>query len=107
MTLAAGSNSRNSSSRFDPASTPRLVEPVLWPPGRLRLSTSPSCTGSLLTLKTIGIVVVAAFAATVEDVLLVTITATCRCTKSLAKSSSLPSRPSAQRYSTTTLRPST
>jgi hypothetical protein len=70
----------------------------------LRLSTSPSCTGSLLTLKTIGIVVAAAFAAIAEDVLLVMITATCRCTKSLAKSNSLSSRPSAQRYSTTRLR---
>ena len=37
--------------------------PVRLPPGRARLATSPSSTGSSPTMKTIGIVVVAALAA--------------------------------------------
>jgi hypothetical protein len=37
--------------------------PVMLPAGRDRLATNPSCTGSLLTKKTIGTVVVAALAA--------------------------------------------
>src|SRR5262249_61515888 len=39
--------------------------PVPWPPGRGRLATRPSRTGSSAIVKTIGIVVVAAFAASV------------------------------------------
>ena len=49
--------------QLQPTSTLKLVTPVRFPPGRLRLATSPSPTGSLPTSKTIGIVVVAAFAA--------------------------------------------
>ena len=37
--------------------------PVMLPPGRLRLATKPPRTGSGTGAKTIGIVVVAAFAA--------------------------------------------
>ena len=40
-----------------------LVAPVMLPPGRFRLATTPNSTGSLPIEKTIGIVVVAAFAA--------------------------------------------
>jgi len=42
----------------------KIVKPVRLPPGRLRLATSPDATGSSPTAKNIGIVVVAALAAT-------------------------------------------
>jgi len=41
----------------------KLLAPVMLPPGRFRLATTPNSTGSLPIEKTIGIVVVAAFAA--------------------------------------------
>ena len=44
------------------------VTPVTLPPGRLRLATSPSSTGSAAVSKTIGMVVVAAFAASAAGV---------------------------------------
>src|SRR6516165_1592038 len=52
-------NSRRSSSRFAANSPARKLTPVRLPPGRARLATRPSLTGSSLTMKTIGIVVVA------------------------------------------------
>jgi hypothetical protein len=64
----------NSSSRFGAISTFNWVAPVTLPPGRLRLATRPSCTGSPLVVKTIGIVVVAALAATAAGVLVAAIT---------------------------------
>src|SRR5947199_2014080 len=45
------------------------VIPVALPPGRLRLVTRPSSTGSAPTAKTIGVVEVAALAATAAGVL--------------------------------------
>ena len=51
------------SSRLRDTSTLRLDTPVRLPPGRDRLSTTPSATGSPPISKTIGIVVVADFAA--------------------------------------------
>ena len=44
----------------------KTLIPVRLPPGRARLATRPSLTGSSLTEKTIGIVAVAAFAASAE-----------------------------------------
>src|SRR5262245_7783917 len=46
-----------------PTSTLRVVTPVILPPGRFKLETKPICTGSLVVVKTIGMVAVAAFAA--------------------------------------------
>src|SRR5215204_1540805 len=60
---------------------------------------------SLLTLKTIGMLPVAAFAATVEDVLLVTMTFTCRAARSAAKAGNCFVSPFAQRYSISTFLP--
>jgi hypothetical protein len=45
------------------------VTPVMLPPGRLRLGTSPAATGSAPVSKTIGIVVVAAFTASAPAIL--------------------------------------
>src|SRR5438876_4151762 len=59
----AGSASCSNSSAFGATSTFNWVTPVTLPPGRLRLATRPSRTGSEAISKTIGMVVVAAFAA--------------------------------------------
>src|SRR5215471_5992641 len=67
-TVAVGNNSCSSSSRFGPMSTFKLVTPVRLLPGRLRLATNPASTGSIATAKTIGMVAVAAFAASAEGV---------------------------------------
>jgi hypothetical protein len=77
----------NSPSRFDPIPIPMVMEviPVMLPPGWSRLETRPVSMGSAPRPKTIGIVVVAAFAArtaaTLPDA---TRTATPRSTRSLA-----------------------
>ena len=52
------------------------VTPVTLPPGRLRLATRPSLTGSATVSKTIGMVVVAAFAASAAGALVAAITVT-------------------------------
>ena len=61
--VTPGNSSRRSSSRFAANSPLKKLIPVTLPPGRARLATRPSLTGSSPTLKTIGIVVVAALAA--------------------------------------------
>ena len=45
------------------------------PPGRLRLATNPICTGSAIVVKTMGIALVAAFAARTAGVVVAAITA--------------------------------
>src|SRR5215468_7868980 len=52
-----------SSSRFPPKSEPTLDNPVTFPPGCARLATSPIPTGSVALVMTMGIVLVAFFAA--------------------------------------------
>ena len=74
--VAVGTASCSSSSRFDPSSTPNVVTPVTLPPGRARLATRPSLTGSPPVAKTIGIVVVTALAASAEGVPVTAITVT-------------------------------
>jgi hypothetical protein len=76
IVVAVGTNWCSSSSCFAPTSTLRLVTPVRLLPGRFRLATSPTATGSNPISKTIGIVAVAAFAATAEGVPVVAMTAT-------------------------------
>src|SRR6202007_2296511 len=63
---ALGTSSCSSSSRFGQSSPRKAATPVSLPPGRLRLATRPNATGSTPTVKTIGIVEVAALAANVE-----------------------------------------
>ena len=63
---AAGTSSLSSSKRFATTSTLKKLIPVALPPGRARLATRPSLTGSSGTANTIGIVVVAALAAKAE-----------------------------------------
>src|SRR5262249_46205241 len=71
-----GINSRRSSSRFDNTSTPKKLTPVRLPPGRARLETRPSLTGSSPAPNTMGIVPVAVLAASAGGVPIATITAT-------------------------------
>ena len=54
-----GTASLSSCSLFGIRSVPMLVSPVRFPPGRARLVTSPSRTGSSYTTNTIGTVLVA------------------------------------------------
>jgi hypothetical protein len=54
-------------SRFEATSTFNVTAPVALPPGWLRLATRPSSTGSLLVVKTMGIVLVA-FAANAQSI---------------------------------------
>src|SRR5262245_64208564 len=56
--VAAGTSARNSSSRFAVNSPINKLTPVKLPPGRARLATRPSFTGSSGTVNTIGIVTV-------------------------------------------------
>src|SRR6516165_4965932 len=58
-----GTNSCNSASPLAPSSPANALKPVRLPPGRLRLATSPNCTGSLAIPNTIGMLVVAALTA--------------------------------------------
>ena len=84
IAAAAGTRSRNNSNRFDPSELIRNVTPVIFPPGRLRLATRPILTGSAPSEKTIGIVAVAALAASAEAVSPAMIIATLRLTSSAA-----------------------
>src|SRR5262249_36550906 len=79
---ALGTSSRNSPSRLARTSEVKKLMPVALPPGRARLATKPCATGSPLTPKAIGIVAVAALAASVEGSPIVAITATRRRTRS-------------------------
>jgi hypothetical protein len=60
-----GSNSRSNCNCFGASSFAKVAMPVRFPPGRLRLATRPNATGSPPVPKTIGMVAVAAFAASV------------------------------------------
>src|SRR5262249_24880308 len=99
MTEAFGTNSWSSPSCLATRSTVVKVTPVTLPPGRLRLATKPVLTGSLPVTNTIGIVMLAAFAACTTETVFPTINATCRATRSAASPGSRSGRSSAKRYS--------
>src|SRR5262249_18319981 len=101
-----GTNSRKSSSRLAATSVCWIDRPVTLPPGRAKLATRPVPTGSPAAAKTIGMTDVACLAATIAAVADVTMTSTLRRTNSAAISSKRSVRPSAQRYSIATVRPS-
>ena len=87
---AFGTNSCSSSNFFGSNAVVNRLTPVALPPGRLKLATTPSWTGSPAETKTIGIVVVAAFVARTLGVLPAKITATWRRTNSAASAGSRP-----------------
>src|SRR5215831_10790468 len=77
--LMFGTSSPRIPIRLGNDSLPNQLTPVTFPPGRLRLVTRPTLTGSAPLVKTMGISAVAALAANAE--LLpptAAITATCR-----------------------------
>src|ERR1700730_5606809 len=61
ITAAVGTTSCNISSLFVSNSVATKLAPVMLPPARLKLATSPAFTGSVPLTATIGIEVVAAF----------------------------------------------
>src|SRR5438874_5782199 len=71
-------------SRLAPTSGPRMVLPVIFPPGRARLGTSRARTGSPIEIMTMGIVVVACLAAKLAGVPKVAMTSTGRRTSDIA-----------------------
>ena len=103
---ALGTSWRSSSSRLPPTVPAMKTTPVTLPPGRLRLVTRPSLTGSLPVVNTIGIVVVDDLARIAAKVLL-TITEGRRAITSAASVSKPSKRFSAQTNSIATFRPST
>src|SRR5438094_329825 len=102
----AGLRPREDPIHFPGNSSFWVANPVAFPPGRARLATRPSLTGSVMIGMTIGIAVVACLAATAAW-LLATMTSTLRRTKSAARPGRRSSLPSAHRYSMLTFRPST
>ena len=63
MVEASGASSCRVSSRFASMVDETILMPVTFPPGRFRLRTSPVATGSAAAMKTMGVVEVAAMAA--------------------------------------------
>ena len=85
----------------------RKSTPVMLPPGRLRLATRPSLTGSPPLAKTIGIVVVAALAASADGVVRRRSRPPAGGSRSATSAGNRSGRSSAQRNSIATFRPST
>src|SRR5262249_60274914 len=82
IAAALGTVSCSSSNCLGNRLLAKKLTPVIFPPGRLRLATSPTLMGSAPITKTIGTVVLAAFAARVTGVAPVRITAALRWIKS-------------------------
>jgi hypothetical protein len=87
-------------------STFNAESPVALPPGRPRLATNPLPIGSVASANTMGISDVGSFATSAGMVAQVATTSTFARTNSAAISAARSRRPSAQRISNTTLRPS-
>ena len=99
MRESLGTLSFSNSNLFPASSGAPVVKPVMLPPGRARLSTSPLATGSLIAKKTIGIVLLAFLAAkTPGKEALVTMRSTFKRTRSAARSGS---RSSSRRHNGT------
>ena len=105
--VSLGTTSLRSCSRLETRSGEKSVRPVMLPPGRAKLATKPSLTGSWLFPMTIGMVRVACCAARIVGEVAVRITSTGRWTSSAARSGSRSNLPSADRNSMDTFRPST
>src|SRR5215472_9297223 len=104
--VAAGIRSRSKVRRFAANSAVKKLIPVAFPPGRARLRARPSLTGSSLTAKAMGIVVVAALAANTAAGANAAMTETRRRTSSAARPGSRSLSFSAERYSIATFSPS-
>src|SRR2546426_494570 len=104
---SVGTASLRTSSRLPLTAGAREDSPVMCPPGRARLATRPSPTGSPLTAMTMGIVVVACWAARSATVPSTTRMSTGSRTSSTTSAGSRSACPSAKRYSRAMVRPST
>ena len=82
---ADGINSWSSSTYFWWSPGTRLVSPVMFPPGRARLATTPSAIGSGTSYMTIGIEEVARFTVSVSTAAVVTMTSTFARTRSATR----------------------
>jgi hypothetical protein len=102
-----GINSLGNSTRLPCSSGVLWLTPVMFPPGRARLATSPDPTGSATVENTTGTVVVAPFAASAPGVAKATMTSTPSLTRSVARAGRRSWRPSALRSSKVTFWPST
>ena len=102
----AGTTSRKSWSRLPARSVCWSDRPVTLPPGRAKLATRPVPTGSPAPATTIGMTDVACFAARTFTVPPVTMTSTFCRTNSATISVARSLRPSADRTSIATVRPS-
>jgi hypothetical protein len=80
--------------------------PVMFPPGRGRLSTSPVTTGSPTLVITMGMVLVACFAASTAGVVDTSMTSSLSPTNSAARPGRRSNLPSAHRVSYAMFRPS-
>ena len=101
-----GTTSRNRSRRLPATSGCCTDRPVTLPPGLGRLATRPVPTGSAAAANTMGMVDVARLAASTFAVPEVKIRSTLSRANSAAISAARSLRPSAQRYSMATVRPS-
>ena len=95
--LARGRISRTNCNLFPARSVDKSVMPVTLPPGCPRLATRPLPTGSATAAITMGIVLVARFAALTAGVAEVTISSTLSATSSVARAASRSSFSAAQR----------
>ena len=106
MLVARGTITLRRSNRFPASSEAMLVSPVVFPPGRTRLATSPLPTGSAITVMTTGIVWLRRRTARIASVSPEMMMSTGSPTSSAARSGSRSIFPSAQRYSIAMFRPS-
>ena len=98
---ACGSNSRSNSSRLPCSSSSTADRPVRLPPGRANDGTRPLVTGSLTPENTIGIVLVARFAAVAAAVVKHTNRSTPSATSAAACASNASGLPPVTRQSIT------
>src|SRR6516165_8161423 len=82
--LSPGAISESSSSHLPPSEASKTAKPVMFPPGWLSRATMPLATGSIRFAKTIGIVRVSRWRATVAGVESVRMMSGCRPTNSRA-----------------------
>ena len=104
--VVLGVISFSNSSHFDEVPNSKSLKPVILPPGRARLSTSPLPTGSMIWTNTTGMVRVACRSAATTGVLLPTITSGLSATNSATCIAMRLASAAPKRYSTRTLRPS-
>src|SRR5262245_23045702 len=103
--ITPGAICLSNSTQCPPSAYSNKRKPVVFPPGRARLSTRPALTGSTMLTKTIGTVRVVCCAAATATVPLATITSGASAANSAAYLRTLSASPAPQRWSIRKLRP--